>query len=75
VSIASAAVTQFAFRRKKSKTVLLVGLNGAGKTALFYQVPLSSSLHSELLSLNKCCDLIFFLDSDPVANLFLIENG
>jgi len=37
-SISSAAVTQFAFRRKKSKTVLLVGLNGAGKTALFYQV-------------------------------------
>jgi ABC-type uncharacterized transport system ATPase subunit len=33
-----AAVAQIAFRRKKPKTVLLVGLNGAGKTALFFQV-------------------------------------
>jgi signal recognition particle receptor subunit beta len=31
-------VAQFTFRRKKPKTVLLIGLNGAGKTALFYQL-------------------------------------
>ncbi|KAG0578794.1 hypothetical protein KC19_4G049900 [Ceratodon purpureus] len=31
-------VTRVAFRRKKPKTVLLLGLNGAGKTALFFQL-------------------------------------
>ena len=33
-----AAVARVTFKRKKSKTILLVGLPGAGKTALFYQV-------------------------------------
>jgi signal recognition particle receptor subunit beta len=54
---------QIAFRRKKPKTVLLVGLNGAGKTALFFQLK-DGTTHQGAVTSMEPNDDTFLLHSE-----------
>ncbi|XP_024372786.1 uncharacterized protein [Physcomitrium patens] len=56
-------VTRVTFKRKKSKTVLLVGLNGAGKTALFYQLRDGTTHQGAVTSMEPNADT-FILHSE-----------
>lgn len=58
-------VARAAFRRKKPDTILLVGLSGAGKTALFYQLRDGSTHKGTVTSMEANVDR-FILHSESI---------